>query len=47
MDGELTFNTLIFQVSVKLHAKTLSTSIRAELLNRFSWGLASQFCFSL
>jgi hypothetical protein len=31
MDGELMFDTLIFQVSVKLHAKILSTSIRVDV----------------
>jgi hypothetical protein len=43
MDGQLMFNTLIFQVSVKLCTKILSASIRAELLNLCSWGPASQF----
>jgi hypothetical protein len=43
MDGELTFDTLIFQVPVKLRAKILFASIRVELLNFCSWGLASQF----
>jgi hypothetical protein len=45
MDGELMFDTLIFQVSVKLRAKILSASIRAELFNLCSWGLVSQFHF--
>jgi hypothetical protein len=45
MDSELTFDTLIFQVSVELCAKMLSASIRVELFYLFSWGLVSQFHF--
>jgi hypothetical protein len=45
MDSELTFDTLIFQVSVELCAKILSASIRVEPFYLCSWGLASQFHF--